>query len=213
MNVVPGPPLNMRLPPPAMITGASPPSFAPLGFNPPQMSAGFAPAVPVASLNPAGPPPSVTETLIEEPSDESHEDLTGAQALSPPPIGGILGPRPGPLPPHAPVGLRPPFMPSFANNGPRPILPPPNMPPQMMPPRGPNPMFGEHPVGRFRMRMMGPPRHDFPRHRLPVHPRGEEPHWRDQGPERGPDRFGNEPPFHRGGWGRGGPRGRSRFGN
>ncbi|XP_016128425.1 splicing factor, arginine/serine-rich 15-like [Sinocyclocheilus grahami] len=212
--VVPGPPPNMSLPPPAMITGASPPSFPPPGFNPPQMPAGFAPAVPLASLNPAGPPPSVTETPIEEPSDESHEapkrhmDLTGAQALSPPPLGGILGPRPGPLPPHAPVGLRPPFMPPFANNGPRPI-----MPPQMMPPRGPNPMFGEPPVGRFRMRMMGPPRHNFPPHRLPMHPRGEEPHWRDQGPERGPDRFGNEPPFHRGGWGRGGPRGRSRFGN
>ncbi|XP_016386029.1 SR-related and CTD-associated factor 4b [Sinocyclocheilus rhinocerous] len=217
--VIPGPPPNMSLPPPAMITGASPPSFPPPGFNPPQMPAGFAPAVPLASLNPAGPPPSVTETPIEEPSDESHEapkrhmDLTGAQALSPPPLGGILGPRPGPLPPHAPVGLRPPFMPPFANNGPRPIMPPPNMPPQMMPPRGPNPMFGEPPVGRFRMRMMGPPRHDFPPHRLPMRPRGEEPHWRDQGPERGPDRFGNEPPFQRGGWGRGGPRGRSGFGN
>ncbi|XP_026137460.1 SR-related and CTD-associated factor 4b [Carassius auratus] len=215
MNVVPGPPANMRLPPPAMITGA----FPPPGFNPPQMPAGFAPAVPVTSLNPAGPPPSLTETAIEEPSDESYEapkshmDLTGAQALSPPPHGGILGPRPGPLPPHAPVGLRPPFMPPFANNGPRSTLPPPTLPPQMMPPRGHNPMFGEPPVSRFRMRMMGPPRHEFPRHRLPVGPRGEEPHWRDQGPERGPDRFGNEPPFHRGGWGRGGPRGRSRFGN
>ncbi|XP_016318103.1 splicing factor, arginine/serine-rich 15-like [Sinocyclocheilus anshuiensis] len=217
--VVPGPSPNMSLPPPAMITGASPPSFPPPGFNPPQMPAGFAPAIPLASLNPAGPPPSITETPIEEPSDESHEapkrhmDLTGAQALSPPPLGGILGPRPGPLPPHAPVGLRPPFMPPFANNGPRPIMPPPNMPPQMMPPRGPNPMFGEPPVGRFRMRMMGPPRHNFPPHRLPMRPRGEEPHWRDQGPERGPDRFGNEPPFHRGGWGRAGPRVRSRFGN
>uniref|UniRef100_A0A8C1XRK5 SR-related CTD-associated factor 4b n=1 Tax=Cyprinus carpio TaxID=7962 RepID=A0A8C1XRK5_CYPCA len=222
MNVVPGPPLNMRLPPPAMITGASPPSFAPLGFNPPQMSAGTSFLKEINTVIQEGCIKlltvmflsfAISETLIEEPSDESHEDLTGAQALSPPPIGGILGPRPGPLPPHAPVGLRPPFMPPFANNGPRPILPPPNMPPQMMPPRGPNPMFGEPPVGRFRMRMMGPPRHDFPRHRLPVHPRGEEPHWRDQGPERGPDRFGNEPPFHRGGWGRGGPRGRSRFGN
>lgn len=161
----------------------------------------------------------ISEIPIEEPSDESHEapkshmDLTGAQALSPPPLGGILGPRPGPLPPHHPVGLRPSFIPTFANNGPHPILPPPNMPPQMMPPRGPNPMFGEPPVGRFRMRMMGPPRHNFPPHRLPVGPRGEEPHWREQGPERGPDRFGNEPPFHRGGWVRGGPRGRSRFGN
>lgn len=215
MNVVPGPPPNMRLPPPAMITA----SFPPPRFNPPQMPAGFAPAVPLASLNPAGPPPSVKEIPIEEPSDESHEapkshmDLTGAQALSPPPLGGILGPRPGPLPPHHPVGLRPSFIPTFANNGPHPILPPPNMPPQMMPPRGPNPMFGEPPVGRFRMRMMGPPRHNFPPHRLPVGPRGEEPHWREQGPERGPDRFGNEPPFHRGGWVRGGPRGRSRFGN
>ncbi|XP_016098030.1 proline-rich protein 2-like [Sinocyclocheilus grahami] len=169
-------------------------------------------------MNPAGPPPSVTETPTEEPSNESleapksHMDPTGAQALSPPPLRGFLGPRPGPLPPHHPVGLRPPFMPPFANNA-RPILPPPNMAPQMMPPRGPNPMFGEPPAGRFRMRMIGPPRHDFPRHRLPMGPRGEEPHWRDQGPERGPDRFGNEPPFHRGGWGRGGPRGRSRFGN
>ncbi|KAF4104416.1 SR-related and CTD-associated factor 4b [Onychostoma macrolepis] len=218
LNIVPGPPPNMSLPPPAMITGASPPSFLPPRFNPSQMPAGFAPAIPLASLNPAGPPPSIKETPIEELSDESHEapkshmDLTGAQALSPPPLGGILGPRPGPLPPHPPMGLRPPFMPTFANNGPHPILPPPNMP-QMMPPRGPNPMFGEPPVGRFRMRMMGPPRHDFPPHRLPVGPRGEEPHWREQGPERGPDRFGNEPPFHRGGWGRGGPRGRSRFGN
>ncbi|XP_016364503.1 splicing factor, arginine/serine-rich 15-like [Sinocyclocheilus rhinocerous] len=216
---VPGPPPNMSLPPPAMITGASPPSFPPPGFNPPQMPAGFPPAAPVASMNPAGPPPSVTETPTEEPSNESleapkiHMDPTGAQALSPPILRGFLGPRPGPLPPHPPVGLRPPFMPPFANNGPRPILPPPNMAPQMMPPRGPNPMCGEPPAGRFRMRMMGPPRHDFPRHRLPMGPRGEEPHWRDQGPERGPDRFGNEPPFHRGGWGRGGPRGRSRFGN
>ncbi|KTF88960.1 hypothetical protein cypCar_00034527 [Cyprinus carpio] len=209
----------MSLPPPAMITGASPPSFPPPGFNPSQMPAGFPPAVPVASMNPAGPPPSVTETPTVEPSDESfeahrsHMDPTGAQALSPPPLRGILGPRPGPLPPHSPVGLRPPFMPPFANNGPRHILPPPNMAPQMMPPRGPNPMFGEPPAGRFRMRMMGPPGHDFPRHRLPMGPRGEEPHWRDQGPERAPDRFGNEQPFHRGGWGRGGPRGRSRFGN
>uniref|UniRef100_A0A673JH19 Splicing factor, arginine/serine-rich 15-like n=1 Tax=Sinocyclocheilus rhinocerous TaxID=307959 RepID=A0A673JH19_9TELE len=206
--VIPGPPPNMSLPPPAMITGASPPSFPPPGFNPPQMP-----------LNVMFLSFAISETPIEEPSDESHEapkrhmDLTGAQALSPPPLGGILGPRPGPLPPHAPVGLRPPFMPPFANNGPRPIMPPPNMPPQMMPPRGPNPMFGEPPVGRFRMRMMGPPRHDFPPHRLPMRPRGEEPHWRDQGPERGPDRFGNEPPFQRGGWGRGGPRGRSGFGN
>ncbi|KAL0175078.1 hypothetical protein M9458_031046, partial [Cirrhinus mrigala] len=88
-------------------------------------------------------------------ASKSHVDPTVAQALSPPPLRGILGPRPGPLPPHPPVGVRPPFMPPFANNGPHPILPPPNMPPQMMPPRGPNPMFGEPPAGRFRMRMMG----------------------------------------------------------
>lgn len=159
----------------------------------------------------------ISETPTEEPSDESHEapkshmDPTGAQTLSPPPLGGILGPRPGPLPPHPPVGVRPPFMPPFANNGPHPILPPPNMPPQMMPPRGPNPMFGQPPAGRFRMRMMGPPGHDYPPRRLPMAPRGDEPHWREQGPERGPESF--EPPFHRGGWVRGGPRGRSRFGN
>ncbi|XP_073674159.1 SR-related and CTD-associated factor 4b [Garra rufa] len=216
MNVVPGPSPNMSLPPPAMITGASPPSFPPPRFNPPQMPAGFPPVIPVPSMNPAGPPPSVTETPTEEPSDESHEapkshmDPIGAQALSPPPPGGILGPRPGPPPPHPPVGLRPPFMPPFANNMPRPILPPPNMPPQMMPPRGPNPMYGEPPAGRFRMRMVRPPGHDYPPRRLPMPPRGEEPHWQNA-PER--ERFGNEPPFHRGGWLRGGPRGRSRFGN
>ncbi|XP_059390015.1 SR-related and CTD-associated factor 4-like isoform X1 [Carassius carassius] len=206
LTVVPGPPPNMSLAPPASITGA----FPPPGFNPSQMPAGF------PSLNPAGRPPSITETPNKEPSNESfesHTDHTSAQALSPPPLRGIRGPRPGPLPPPPPVGLRPPFMPPFANNGPRPILPPPNMAPQMMPPRGPNSMFGEPPAGQFRMRMMGPPEHDFPSHKLPMGPRGEEPHWRDQGPERAPDRFGNEPPFHRGGWGRGGPRVRSRFGN
>ncbi|XP_052472458.1 SR-related and CTD-associated factor 4 isoform X2 [Carassius gibelio] len=211
LTVVPGPPPKMSLAPPPSITGASPPSFPPPGFNPSQMPAGF------PSMNPAGPPPSVTETPNEEPSNESfeafesHTDHTSAQALSPPPLRGIRGPRPGPLPPHPPVGLRPPFMAPFANNGPRPILPPPNMAPQMMPPRGPNPMFGEPPAGRFQMRMMGPPGHDFPRHKLPMGPRGEEPHWQAQGPERVPDRFGNEPPFHRGGWGRGGPHGRSLF--
>uniref|UniRef100_A0A8C2EJ96 SR-related CTD-associated factor 4b n=1 Tax=Cyprinus carpio TaxID=7962 RepID=A0A8C2EJ96_CYPCA len=226
LNVVPGPPPNMSLPPPAMITGASPPSFPPPGFNPSQMPAGTEVNTSVQQgcielVNSVNTDIyNVTkETRTEEPSDKSfeapgsHMDPTGAQALSPPPIRGILGPRPGPLPPHPPVGHRPPFMPPFANNGPRHILPPPNMAPQMMPPRGPNPMFGEPPAGRFRMRMMGPPGHDFPRHRLPMGPRGEEPHWRDQGPERAPDRFGNEPPFHRGGWGKGGPRGRSRFGN
>ncbi|XP_056094562.1 basic proline-rich protein-like [Rhinichthys klamathensis goyatoka] len=216
MNVVPGPLPNMSLPPPAMITGASPPSFSPLGFKPIQMPTGFPPVIPLASMNPSGPPSSITESPTKEPSEDALEAPrsqmvpTGAQALSPPPLTGILGPRPGPLPPRPPVGLRPPFMPHFPNNGSHPIHPPQNMPPQMMPPRGPNPMFGEAPVGRFRMPMMGHPRHNFaprhdpPPHRPPMGPRGEEPHW--------PDRFGNEPPF-RGGWGRGGPRGRSRFSN
>ncbi|XP_067307392.1 SR-related and CTD-associated factor 4b [Pseudorasbora parva] len=219
MNVIPGPLPNMSLPPPAMITGASPPSFIPIGFNPPQMPAGFPRVLPVSSMNPAGPRPSITESPTREPSEDtpevpkSHMDPAGAQALSSPPHTGILGPRPGPLGPHPPVGMRPPFMPAFPNNGPHPIHPPQNMPPQMMPPRGPNPMFGEPPVGRFRMTMMGAPRQNFPPHRLPMGPRGEEPHWRDQAPERGPDRFGSEPPFQRGGWGRGGLRGRSRFGN
>ncbi|XP_043114651.1 SR-related and CTD-associated factor 4b [Puntigrus tetrazona] len=214
LNMVPGPLPNMCLPPPSVITGGSPPSFPPPGFNSPQMPAGYAPAIPMASLNPAGPPLSVTETAAEDPLDESHEspdsrmDPTGSQALSPPPFRSILGPRSGPLPPHHPAGLRPPFVPPYANNGPHTILPPP-----VMPSRGPNPMYGEPPVGRFRMRMMGPPRHDFPPHRLPAGPRREEPLWRDLGHERAPDRFANESPFHRGGWGRGGPRGRSRFGN
>ncbi|KAL1261192.1 hypothetical protein QQF64_009019 [Cirrhinus molitorella] len=216
MNVIPRPSPSLSLAPPSMITGASPPSFPPPAFNPPQMPAGFPPAIPVASMNPAGPPPSHTETPTEEPSDESHDapkshmEPPGAQALSPPPLGVILGPRPGPPPPHPPMGLRPPFMPPFANNGPHPVLPPPNMPRQMMAPRGPNPMFGEPPAGRFRMRAAGPPGHGFPPRRPPMPPRGEEAHWRD-GPER--ERFGSEPPFHRGGWVRGGPRGRSRFGN
>nr|XP_055053348.1 SR-related and CTD-associated factor 4b [Misgurnus anguillicaudatus] len=131
-------------------------------------------------------------------------------------------PRPNMQSPNMPR----PNMPS--PNMPRPNMQSPNMPPQMMSPRGPNPMHGEPPAGRFRMPMMGPPVKEFHPPREGFSPRGpprgprveeeweEEPdrnNWRERGPERGPERFEHEPQFHRGGWGRGGRRGRGRFGN
>ncbi len=127
--------------------------------------------------------------------------------------GGFWDPDRGPYR-HTPLwdSVHPSY-PLLLITGPIPSCPLPICPLKWCPLGAPTPCSEKPPVGRFRMRMMGPPRHNFPPHRLPVGPRGEEPHWREQGPERGPDRFGNEPPFHRGGWVRGGPRGRSRFGN
>ncbi|XP_056613069.1 SR-related and CTD-associated factor 4b isoform X2 [Triplophysa dalaica] len=227
-NVPPGPPPNMSLPPPAMTTGGPLLAFPPPGFNPAKMPAGFPPAGPVSRMNTAGPPSSITENPVLYPSKHplegrmAHTDLTGGPQLSP--SRSLLGH--GPLLPHPQLGPRPPFMPPFPNDMPRPNMPSPNVPPQMMPPRGPNPMYGERPAGRFRMPAVTPPVNDFPPPREGFPPRGpprgprpvdrwdEEPNWnnrRDHGPENGPERF--EPPFHRGGWGRGGHRGRGRFGN
>ncbi|KAA0701752.1 SR-related and CTD-associated factor 4 [Triplophysa tibetana] len=226
-NVPPGPPPNMSLPPPAMITGAPLLAFPPPGFNPPKMPAGFPPAGPVSRMNIAGPHSSITENPVLYPSKNplegriAHTDLTGGPPLSP--SRSLLGH--GPLLPHPQLGPRPPFMPPFPNDMPRPNMPSPNVPPRMMPPRGPNPMYGERPAGRFRMPAVTPvndfppPREGFPPRGPPRGPRpvdrwDEEPNWnnqRDHGPEKGPERF--EPPFHRGGWGRGGHRGRGRFGN
>ncbi|XP_072546891.1 SR-related and CTD-associated factor 4-like [Salminus brasiliensis] len=123
--------------------------------------------------------------------------------------------------------MRMPQGPMFRERPPRPTGP--------MGPVGPQGPLG--PPGRFRMPMRGPhedfphPREGFqpPRERFPPLREGfphsgpmEEEHWdqgpfrndwNDHGPNRGPEWFGDEPPFRRGGWGRGGPRGRGRFGN
>ncbi|XP_036413139.1 LOW QUALITY PROTEIN: SR-related and CTD-associated factor 4-like [Colossoma macropomum] len=122
-------------------------------------------------------------------------------------------------------------------NAPHPNVPHPNMPPMHMaqPTMPQGPMFRERPPGppgppgpmgprgprgppgRFRMPMPGP-HEDFPPpgpmegdhwNRAPL--RND---WRHSGPNRGPEWFEEgPPPFRRGGWARGGPRGRGHFAN
>ncbi|XP_017538026.1 SR-related and CTD-associated factor 4b isoform X2 [Pygocentrus nattereri] len=148
---------------------------------------------------------------------------------------------PGPLPPFIhpfPNNVRPNMPPG---NMPRPNMPRPNMPhpnalhPNMPPAHMPQstlpqgPMFRERPPGpmgprgprgpqgRFRMPLPGPHEDFSPPGPMEGDHWNRAPHrndWRHSGPNRGPEWFEEgPPPFRRGGWVRGGPRGRGHFAN
>ncbi|KAK1786116.1 hypothetical protein P4O66_017844 [Electrophorus voltai] len=193
------------------IPGRPSPSSLPLaGFNPTHMS-----------------PADHIEGPLVDAGDHpnSHTGSPVSPMMSGPCAGAFIGPRPGPLPLQQPPRPLPPFVPPFPNNVPPLSMPRLNMPPMNMPQ---GPVFREGPPGRFRMPMPGPygedfhsPMEGFPSHGPPPGPMDEDhwdvgpfmDDWRDYGPNRGPEWFGDEPPFRRGGWGRGGPRGHGRFGN
>lgn len=154
-------------------------------------------------------------------SDVGSDNILGSPGgpmMSPQGPVGLLGHRPGMQHFHPP-GLPPPHL--------QPFLPPPNMPPMLpqMMPRSPNRMF---PPSRFRMPMSHPPMADFPPHGPPFppgHSMGpkeddwEERRFRNDGPGFGreQDRFGERPPYQRGGggngWSRDAAEGRDHFMN
>ncbi|XP_076832119.1 SR-related and CTD-associated factor 4b [Brachyhypopomus gauderio] len=188
--------------------------------------------LPLAGFNPAHMSPA---DLLDGPSldaaegPQSRTGLAAAPLVGVPCAGVFVGPQAGPPPLQQPPRPLPPFMPPFPNNMPPPNMPPLNMPHLNMPPVNmpQGPVFREGPPGRFRIPMPGPyeedfhSSRDFPPPGPPLGPMDEDhwevgpfrDDWRDYGPNRGPELFGEEPPFRRGGWSRGGPRGHGRFGN
>ncbi|CAL8364049.1 unnamed protein product [Lota lota] len=155
---LPGFPGPMGMPPPSFPPGVPPPPFIRPGFSRLQMATGFPPA----GGMPLGPPPPGQG--VEDPSldpaglanrngdEEGQHPFNNQmgpmgqfniQLFGPPgtlpPIGGLLGARPGIIPLQRPPGLPPPHMQRFPPpHGPRP--PHPNMPPMLpqMLPRGPH---------------------------------------------------------------------------
>ncbi|KAK0151375.1 Splicing factor, arginine/serine-rich 15 [Merluccius polli] len=155
----PGFPGPMGMPPPSFPPGVPPPPFIRPGFNRLPMPTGAMPlcppppgqgAVENPSLDPAGLAVRNGDERPEGPHPFNNQmGPMGTRLSGPPgnlpPIGGLLGARPGIIPLQRPPGLPPPHMQRFPPpHGPRPPHPNmPPMPPQMLP-RGPRPPMMRH---------------------------------------------------------------------